>query len=648
MATLTKVLFYLDDDSNFPLEMPIEDVLGNTGISSSEGYTIIPEIRSGDNLTLRIINFAPSPAAPSSKFGSILGICYVYNNGAKTWVESVVHTGPSATNLTVAVGGWLEGKTISQARSDANYRKPYIGYVTASDYAEYRIEAYQEPPEPQPPHVPMTGTLTPMSAQIRIGESINFKVTLSGDNTVPISPQWIHSNAIERTSIRELSAILKFNKSGTHIVGYDVSNSLGEKFTTEAHITVADPATITTNILQSNTRLTKGDLFSLTSMTISDAYITDKTWDVPPGVDIQSSTGDQIILRFGRIGVYAITFRAKNSEGSEASDHIEITVVDPPKKILNIGMHMEAGDEKVEVNPSLTLNNFPINMDSMTLIFKNTGESLWTYQRISIEVGSESFTYMNGKTIYEEELTIMPGSTYNLRALIHNFDVARKYSIVIKATVRDSQGQELTRFYELRWYAVTRPEHIMEPVEHIDENYKFPSTMKRNSRFRGQRESEKVLSDHQEQLYDIRVNHIDIQKLKDSQAELTKSWFSGESEAPAENITYSAVKTFQVLAGQSSYPLMPGVPASSFSNLVIFLKEAKITTPADYMLDNGYIKLNSNVIQVGNMKASYTVTISVAEQHIPGIQQIRQHMERMNEQVGEMERRYNRYENTYK
>lgn len=176
--------------------------------------------------------------------------------------------------------------------------------------------------------------------------------------------------------------------------------------------------------------------------------------------------------------------------------------------------------------------------------------------------------------------------------------------------------------------------------------YKLPSLMKRNARYRGTRESEKYLSSHQEQIYDIRQSHQDISQLKETQGLKIKNWFLGEIEEPFEIITYSAGKTFEASLDQASYPLLPKGEQGTFENVVVKLNDNTLS-PTDYLIDERQLTLVSNALQNGKLVVSFTVTIHMQEQKVHGSFEIKQKLQAVDEQVGELERRLKKYENAY-
>jgi hypothetical protein len=642
MANVQKVLFYLDDDgSPFPIEMPWADVLGSTGITASDGSVIVPQII---NNALRMVNFAPPPANPSAKFGSILAICYVYDDGAKAWVQSVTRTGPNSVNVKIAEGNHLEGMTLAQARAKTGYAKPYIGYATANDYVEYVMEPPIAPPPP-PPHNPLQASLNPGASTVKVNEPITLTATWSGDNTVIQSIKWSDgtNNYTEKTPIHTFV----FQQPGTYTVTFQVTNAIGETATATSTITVRNPYPITVDIQENNMTIQKGNSMTFHATVTTEGAIKSQSWTIPSGIDVQSQTADQATLIFNQLGVYTIRYTATNADDQSASDTCTITVVEPPKKKLDVGLFIETNEGEVEVDPSLTLNNFPLNLDNIKLHFRNTGESNWTTEFLSIEIGGDSYKFSDGSTQHYDKQLLAPGKDYVLGSLTQNIDQTARYTFVIKVIVNDDQGQSMTKFFELKLYAEVKLVNALELVKPKDDPYKYPHIMKRNARYRGHRESEKVLSSNQEQIYDIRQNYVDIQSLTDLQESWITSWFQGENEAPSENLTFTTTKTFTANTDQSMYPLIPGAPAGAFSSVVVELNGKTLSSPTDYVITDGWVNIKSSALQSGTLNVTYTATIRVMQQRMFGIYEIMQRMQRMDERIGELERRYGRYEDAY-
>jgi len=169
--------------------------------------------------------------------------------------------------------------------------------------------------------------------------------------------------------------------------------------------------------------------------------------------------------------------------------------------------------------------------------------------------------------------------------------------------------------------------------------------MKRNARYRGQRESEKYLLSHQEQVYDIHMNYVDIDQLTKTQNELTASWFHNEKSPNPVNITYAQEKTFETNEKQSNYPIIPGMPKSSFSNIVVKLNGATLNLNSDYTLSNGYLILNKPVN--GTCQISYVITTTLSQSNMTGLYDLKLKLQMIDERLGEIERKRQSYENTY-
>lgn len=139
--------------------------------------------------------------------------------------------------------------------------------------------------------------------------------------------------------------------------------------------------------------------------------------------------------------------------------------------------------------------------------------------------------------------------------------------------------------------------------------YKYPNGMKRNSRYRGQRESEKVLNDHQEQIFDIRQLHNDIGSLDIMKGTTIHSWFHG-----MENLSIS----MKLEENETNMAETVDIPEQTDVDSV-----------------RGF---NNDVIQLGGNRF---------EDRIVGIYGIKRRMQELDERVAEAERRYREYENTY-
>lgn len=192
--------------------------------------------------------------------------------------------------------------------------------------------------------------------------------------------------------------------------------------------------------------------------------------------------------------------------------------------------------------------------------------------------------------------------------------------------------------------------YLLELNKPHNPNYKLPNIMKRNARYRGQRESEKTLNDHQEQIYDIRKHHSEIELLTNIQDVAIKSWFVGEIEASEENLMIDAEQKLQVVAGQKSYGLITDRPVRSFNNVMVKL-DGVIVDPSKYRIENGHLLIDPFSIGDNSspllLDVSYTAILMITHAYIQGIYDIKKNMQQLDERLKEAERRYQEYENAY-
>jgi hypothetical protein len=150
---------------------------------------------------------------------------------------------------------------------------------------------------------------------------------------------------------------------------------------------------------------------------------------------------------------------------------------------------------------------------------------------------------------------------------------------------------------------------LMDASKPIPPLHMYPNIMKRNARYRGQRESEKVLNNHQEQIYDIRKLYQGVQAIDEMKDITTTSWFMGEEN----NSIYMKVEE----CGRN--------------------QDVAVDDSSDITVDSirGF---SSDVIQLSG---------NSLEENIVGIYGIKRRMQELDERIAEAERRYNEYENAY-
>jgi hypothetical protein len=217
--------------------------------------------------------------------------------------------------------------------------------------------------------------------------------------------------------------------------------------------------------------------------------------------------------------------------------------------------------------------------------------------------------------------------------------------VVISAQLKDFNQRWEEKIFELVYVSQPKPEAQFSNVLPGESSIKQPHIMKRNARYRGHRESEKVLSDHHEQILDIRYNFIDIQHLTRLQEGSINAWFYGENGDPPENITYYEEKHYEAYDIQTTYALAPGVPASQFAAVLVKLNGQALASGTEYIIDNGYLVMKRSALQSGSLDVSYSVTVAVAMQRMVGIDELRERMERMSTRINELKERMDRYEN---
>ncbi|ARC67397.1 MULTISPECIES: hypothetical protein [Bacillus subtilis group] len=156
------------------------------------------------------------------------------------------------------------------------------------------------------------------------------------------------------------------------------------------------------------------------------------------------------------------------------------------------------------------------------------------------------------------------------------------------------------------------PIKFMEPWRDQSSLFKYPNIMKRNSRYRGQRESEKFLNDHQEQIYDIRHLYKDLEKNEYMKCISINTWFKGISNAEKQSIFAKSKEN----------------DLNSSSSI-----EGQETEKTD-----AGRAFNSDVIQLSGNRF---------EDHMMGIFHGQRRLQQLNERIAEAERRYKEYENAY-
>lgn len=181
-----------------------------------------------------------------------------------------------------------------------------------------------------------------------------------------------------------------------------------------------------------------------------------------------------------------------------------------------------------------------------------------------------------------------------------------------------------------------------------NKRFNYPNAMKRNARYRGQRESEKTLNDHQEQIYDIRKIYSELASFTKFQNIVINSWFIGELEANLQNLLIEGEKVFEVASGVTEYPLITGQPVRSFQNVMVKLDEVLVGNDL-YKIEDGTLKLDPYSIKSSpsTLWISFTAFLDIPDAYVRGVDPLLKKMLGLDERLKEAERRYEHYENAY-
>jgi hypothetical protein len=178
-------------------------------------------------------------------------------------------------------------------------------------------------------------------------------------------------------------------------------------------------------------------------------------------------------------------------------------------------------------------------------------------------------------------------------------------------------------------------------------NYPLPNIVKRNARYRGPRESEKYLHSHQEQIYEIRQNWKVINDFTELQQQTIQSFFEGESEKPKKNIMISNTKTFQIENNINEYVLLPHIVVRKINHIMVKLDGNEISNTSYQVVENR-LQIDSSILtNHKEITVSFVAEVEVAEDHIFGLEPIKSKLQYLDKKLGELERRYQTYENAY-
>ncbi len=317
-------------------------------------------------------------------------------------------------------------------------------------------------------------------------------------------------------------------------------------------------------------------------------------WDYDrTSIEELSLTKDVHILQFKKAGTFTVKVISRNDCGQEVFKESIITVEEPENMPCEIQLTPQI--ITIRLGEAVTFD----------AIHPYSGTGSWTYDS-SIEIldetnkmlrarpkalGSYSISYRIGECQANSLLYVLepaPDGDWE--------DPVEPPPPPLPDTPPDTTGTPELAI------------ELMDASVPIQPLHKYPNIMKRNARYRGHRESEKFLSDHQEQIYDIRQIHKNIEKLKEMTQAVIYSWFLENSHIP--------IKIKEI--SQNTEETGENPESTGGSRIRAF---------------------NDNMLQSSG---------NHLEERIVGINGIKRRMQELDERVAEAERRYDNYENAYK
>lgn len=306
-----------------------------------------------------------------------------------------------------------------------------------------------------------------------------------------------------------------------------------------------------------------------------------------------SKTKDKHMLQFNKAGTYPVTVSATNACGQEAHRTAEIVVTESDKQ----GCDIQLTPDRITIRLGETA--------TFTALHPYKEEGVWTYD-LSMQVLIKDI----------KTLKVKPKA---LGSYLISFRVKDcQQNAILYVLEAPTDGGENPKEPNPPPLPDTPPDKIEKPnlvIDLIDASrpipplYKYPNIMKRNSRYRGHRESEKVLNDHQEQIYDIRQLYTDLSNLEVMKDTTIDAWFNG------------------------------------IANLSISMKLQENKTITEDSSNS------SNDIELDSVRAFQSDMVQLSgnsfEERIVGVYGIKRKMQELDERVAEAERRYREYENAY-
>lgn len=175
--------------------------------------------------------------------------------------------------------------------------------------------------------------------------------------------------------------------------------------------------------------------------------------------------------------------------------------------------------------------------------------------------------------------------------------------------------------------------------------------MLRNARYRGQRESEKRLASHNEQVFDIHR----LSKQLNEQSKLidqhTKEWFDGTAEESEVILNKIIEKSFPATSSHTLYQVITDYELRKVNNVVVKLNNTTIPS-GDYEVVHGsiYIDLESATSVIPNNATLHIkMDVDIAKRNLNnrGIHEVSQRLRNIDGRLKEAERMYLKYEDAF-
>lgn len=312
-----------------------------------------------------------------------------------------------------------------------------------------------------------------------------------------------------------------------------------------------------------------------------------------------SSTDNQHIFQFKVSGTHKVTLTATNVYGQTASKTATITVEEVKESTCELQLTPDA----ITIHLGETA--------TFTAIHPYSEEGRWIYDEEMLE--------MIEKT--NKTLTVKPKALGSYSISYEVMECLERSILYVVEGPDDDQEWEEPEEPAPPPLPDTPPDAGGSPGPILDLEdatipesplYKYPNIMKRNARYRGHRESEKVLNSHQEQIFDIRQLYRDLSILEEKKKTAIESWFHGQKNPSF--FTKGKENDVNSLDNDMHY-MMRGLDK-----------------------ERGF---NKDMLQ---LKASNTML----DGQMVGINAIKQRIKALDERIAEAERRYRDYENAYK